>query len=200
MNIQSKASLHGVESLQAYYTPQEVKLGRERFRNETLTIISEAHRSRQTMPIFTFVRDPVARFLSGVGQALRLNQLGTCTRNGPWKDSVKLLECVLTQIQSEKQFLDEHLEPQIIELYNGIKGLDLHVHVMDLKSMDAVLQIVGLPRRAVSKRHTNGLVAGYNLSLYTLTPKLIQRICFVYRMDALFLHSLLLEFTIPGQK
>ena len=146
------------------------------------------------MPVFTFVRDPVPRFLSSVGQALKLNQLGPCTKKDtPRNDSLGLLDCVLNQIQVTQQYLDEHLEPQIFELYHGMMGLDLQVYVMDLHAMmDIVLPtILSLPDHQQASRrrktHHGSVVAGYNLSLSLLTPHLVERICSVYRMDVLFL-------------
>ena len=185
-----------IGNVQAYYTSLENQLGRDRFEQETRSILQEARDDRYSMPMFTFIRDPVPRFLSSVGQALKLNQLGPCTstKHTPRKDSLGLLECVLNQIQVTQQYLDEHLEPQIFELYHGMMGLDLPVHVMDLHSaMDVVLQtILGLPdpQQASRRRKTHGsVVAGYNLSISLLTPQLVERICTVYRMDVLFLQE-----------
>jgi len=193
MNIQGPDLLPGVVgSLQAYYTKLENQWGRERFENETRTILDEAfYARRHEMPIFTFLRDPVDRFISGVGQALKLNQLGDCTRSRTKKDSLELLDCVLNEIQTKKHYLDEHLEPQIFELYHGMMGLDLDVSVMDLTTMDMVLQkVLGVstttPRRTTRR---NGLVVGYNLSTSLLTPNLVERICSIYNMDVLLLHE-----------
>jgi hypothetical protein len=190
MNVRSTELLPGIGKLQSYYTSRENQLGHERFENETMTILGEARRASKTMPIFTFLRDPVARFLSGVGQALKLNRLGPCTKNRSQKDSLDLLDCILTEIQVKKLYLDEHLEPQIFELYHGMMGFDLQVHVMDLKTMDIVLeQVLGLRAQDKSRRQTRGLVAGYNLSLSLLTPTLVERICSVYRIDVLLVHE-----------
>ena len=98
----------------------------------------------------------------------------------------------MNQIQVTQQYLDEHLEPQIFELYHGMMGLDLPVHVMDLQAMDVVLQtILGLPDhiQASRKRTKGSVVAGYNMSISILTPKLVERICSIYRMDVLFLQE-----------
>jgi hypothetical protein len=202
MNIVQSTDSQNVSggNVQAYYTPLENQLGRDRFEEETRRILQEARDNRNGMPVFTFVRDPVPRFLSGVGQALKLNGLGPCSTKDdttPRKDSLGLLECVLNQIQGTQQqyrYLDEHLEPQIFELYHGMMGLgDLPVHVMDLPSaMDVVLQTVLGHQQASRRRTTHGSVvaaAGYNLSLSILTPQLVERICSVYRMDVLFLQE-----------
>ena len=193
MNIQSTDSLTGIGTVQAYYTPRENQLGRDRFENETMCILKEARDERKVMPVFTFVRDPVTRFLSSVGQALKLNQLGSCTKGTTRKDSLALLDCVLTRIQVTQQYLDEHLEPQIFELYHGMMGLDLRVHVMDMNAIDIVLQtILGLPVdhiQASRRKNKGSVVAGYNMSISILTPKLVERICSIYRMDVLFLQE-----------
>jgi hypothetical protein len=198
----------------AYYTPREQNLGREEFHNQTLSILTQLHESQHqqlssssnSMPFFTFLRDPVTRFLSSVGQALRLNKLHPCNTPPKKGDTLALLECVLQKIQDKESFLDEHLVPQALELYHGMMGLDLQVQVMDLSAIGPVLQhlvVLGLPTATTSTTSTTSttttsietrrsstqgrLVAGFNLSTALLTPSLVQRICTVYQMDSLML-------------
>lgn len=194
-----------ITHVEAYYTPREQQLGREVFENQTMVILSQARLEQQQqqqsstkMPIFTFLRDPVPRFLSSVGQALKLSKLAACTMQlEKERDTLVLLDCVLNKIQEKESFLDEHLEPQIFELYHGMMGLDLNVKVVDLKAMDAILdQWLGSSSRDISRRHTKGLVAGFNLSTALLTTELIQRICRVYQMDTLFLEETKVSSTI----
>ncbi len=189
----SDATKNTFTLVHAYYTPQEQTMGREKFGNETRNILDQVQMSQQqgdtTRTIFTFLRDPVGRFLSAIGQALKLNKLGSCTRKiGTRRDTLQLLECVLSKIEDDDLFLDEHLEPQMFELYHGMMGLDLDVQVMDLKWIDFTLELLlGFPSREVSRRQTKGLVAGFNLSTALLTPALIHRICTVYYVDVLLL-------------
>ena len=181
-------------SVDAYYTPREQELGWEKFQNETMTILhriaqDQQQQKRSLMPIFTFLRDPVPRFLSSVGQALKLNNLGSCTKHiRVQRDTVQLLNCILLEIQQSKRFLDEHLEPQVFELYYGTMNMNLNMYLMDLKSMDMVLQdVFGVSSHQLSRRQSKGSVLGFNLSMAWLTPQLISRICAVYSMDVLFL-------------
>ena len=199
MNIVNKdmqdSSKLPVSSVDAYYTPREQALGLEKFQNETMVIWHQVAKEQQqqgnrSMPIFTFLRDPVPRFLSSVGQALKLNNLGSCVKHvRVKKDTLQLLNCILLEIQQTKRFPDEHLEPQIFELYHGTMGMNLDIYLMDLKkSMDMVLQdLFGVPSHRLSRRQSKGLVLGFNLSIALLTPEVISRICTMYSMDVLFL-------------
>ena len=199
MNIVNKdmgeSSTLQASRVDAYYTPREQQLGSEKFQNATMAIWHQISKDQQEqekriMPIFTFLRDPVPRFLSSVGQALKLNNLGPCIEHVRAKrDTLQLLNCVLLEIEQTKRFLDEHLEPQIFELYHGTMGMDLNIYLMDLKeSMDMVLQdLFGVPSQQLSRRQSKGLLLGFNLSMAVLTPEVISRICAVYSMDVLFL-------------
>lgn len=194
-----------VPSVDAYYTPREQALGWEQFQNQTMAIFHQVSKDqqqkqqgKQIMPIFTFLRDPVPRFLSSIGQALKLNNLGSCTKHfRVKKDTLELVDCVLLEIQQSQRYLDEHLEPQIFELYYGTMGVNLNVHLMDLKAMGGVLQdLFGLPSHQLSRRQSKGLVLGFNLSVALLTPEVISRICTVYSMDVLFLRETKVTSTI----
>lgn len=195
MNFRTASSglmqVRGDSKAEAYYTPREREMGRYQFENETMAILLKAMSSGRDMPVFTFLRDPVSRFLSSVGQALKLNQLGTCTKHANSKDTVDLLVCILDHIQTNKHFLDEHLEPQIFELYHGLMGLDLNVNVMDMTAINVVLTQVFGSHMEMSRRQSHGIrvVAGYNLSTSILTQELVERICSAYEMDVLFLQE-----------
>jgi hypothetical protein len=199
-----------------YYTAQERALGRQAFENQTFSILKRIIETAQhSMPFFTFLRDPVPRFLSSIGQALQLNRLGPChhhhhhhhhhhaqqNNNNSRDTTEELLDCVLNQIQETKSFLDEHLEPQAFELYHGMMGLDLTIKVMDLPAIGRVLNqlVVGsssstqatttTTTTTVSRRKTRSVMAGFNMSLSVLTPSLRQRICEIYQMDVLLLQQ-----------
>ena len=202
MNFRNPPGSTNGPRIDPYYTPREQELGQERFENRTLSILRQVHMDQtehatatSSMPLFTFLRDPVPRFLSSVGQALRLNKLGACTRQSqqPQKDTLTLLDCVLTLIQDSESFLDEHLEPQIFELYHGMMNLDLRVNVLDLSSMDTMLdRFLGLVPSSDTvsrRRRRSGPVMGYNLSTALLPPRLIHRICKVYQMDVELLRT-----------
>jgi hypothetical protein len=182
----------------AFYTAREHTLGRTQFQNETNLILNDIYKSQhqpaiasRDMPFFTFLRDPVRRFLSGVGQALKLNKVAPCNQQ---QDTVSLIDCVLTKIKDSESFLDEHLEPQAFELYHGIVGLDLSIQVMDISALSALLSHLGFgsgagdaPKRRMSMSSRGSRRTNYNLSVTSLTPSLIERICETYRVDLLLL-------------
>jgi hypothetical protein len=184
----------------AHYTPREQQLGAEAFRNQTLQIMTRIHHSQQqqqhqqqlslkdNMPLFTFLRDPVSRFLSGVSQALKLNRLYPCNVRS---DTNELLECVLSKMSAKNTFLDEHLIPQAFSLYKGVMGLDLGITVMDLPHISTALKGLGIKTEARARRNI-GLVQGFNLSsssVSLLTPSLVQHICQLYQVDVLLLKA-----------
>lgn len=189
----STMNVRGDPRVEPYYTPQEQALGREGFHRqaeETLRRAGKLKTSRGWSTIFTFLRDPVTRFLSGVGQSLKLNKLGPCNKENPG-DTVRLLECVLSKIQDKESFLDEHLEPQAFELYHGMMGHNLTVNVLDLKSIGNSLKGILGPSssQSTTRRQRKGLVSGYNLSSALLPSSIIERICTVYRMDVLLIKT-----------
>ena len=185
--------------VEAYYTPQEKRLGKDEFHARALQTFQRAWneqnqpgsaRTKPTGPIFTFLRDPISRFLSGVGQSLKLNKLRPCNKQYP-SDTVGLIDCVLSKIANKQSFLDEHLEPQAFELYHGMMGMNLTVKVFDMKDIGKTLEAILGPglRQSASRRRSHGFVAGYNLSSSILTQPLVRRICALYRVDILLLDT-----------
>ena len=164
----------------AFYTTKERQLGKEVFHQQSHQIMRQVYRYQQEQhisrrqnvavnsmnqkrdlvvsPIFTFLRDPVSRFLSSIGQALQLNGLGSCRRKHDKmrKDqnhenkyhstdsqqtqpsanvmTIELLDCVLAKIESNQFFLDQHLLPQSFQLYTAVMDFDIGIAVMDLST------------------------------------------------------------------
>ena len=205
MNIQDNPVVN------PYYTPKEQQIGRLAFRNATEDILRNIYKSQKQqsslsaiatsnhveMPFFTFLRDPVPRFISGIGQAIKLNKLGPCLTNAENK-ATNLLECILDQINTTKYFIDEHLVPQSFELYHGLQGIDLKLQVMDMSSIERVLQNLGFglagaidnskKRRSMTMnaRRYSGIINGLR-NPSKLPQSLILRICEIYRVDVLLL-------------
>ena len=177
----------------AFYTPREQQLGQEHFFNTTRRIMADISKAQKeslcTMPIFTFLRDPVDRFISSVGQALKLNKLHPCSTKS--KDTPELLKCVVDKIKRKGLFLDEHLVPQSFELYYGVMGYDIAIRVLDLSSIGQVLKKLGFSSDHSSgrRRKGQGLVAGFNLSTSLLSPSILNEICSLYDVDVRLLHQ-----------
>jgi hypothetical protein len=210
MNVKNLPDHHPSIGVDAFYTPREQQLGQEAFQKEALKVMNRIQNQTQqqmqqyqevdTMPIFTFLRDPVPRFLSSIGQALRLGRLHPC--NVQSNGTIELVHCVLAKIDKTQSFLDEHLIPQVFELYMGMMGLDLSVTVMDLSHLSTALEglfgstfVLG-SHSAIRRRKSPTLVRGFNLSLAVLPPTLIDQICQLYRVDVLLLHMTRVSTTI----
>ncbi|KAG7339476.1 sulfotransferase family protein [Nitzschia inconspicua] len=121
----------------------------------------------RTAHIFSFVRDPAVRFLSGVGQVLsmdsRRQKLMPCV---PYLSQderpVEFIRCVLDKMQGKLlddtgdrtnnhnmnetrfDFLDLHMLPQVYELYDGVlERDDVPIHLIDLANLDTFCRVAG---------------------------------------------------------
>lgn len=208
MNVKNHQDHHPSIAVDSFYTPREQELGQEAFHKEALKVMNRVQNQTQqqpqqeqevdTMPIFTFLRDPVPRFLSSIGQALRLGRLHPCNLRS--NGTIELVLCVLAKINKTQSFLDEHLIPQAFELYMGMMGLDLGVTVMDLPHLSTALEgLFGpsfLESHSAVRRKSPTLVQGFNLSQALLPPTVIFQICQLYRVDVLLLQMTQVSTTI----
>lgn len=74
---------------------------------------------------FTNIRDPVLRFLSCVGEMLRLQKYKMLQGCASLNTTTELLKCVLTQIEykarpDHRDYLNLHLLPQSCVLLSGV--------------------------------------------------------------------------------
>jgi len=155
-----------------------------------------------THAVYSFLRDPVSRFVSSVNQVVRFYKnkwcdMDRCTLLPPCltkhaNNTPGLLECFLDLLETRDFFLDPHLMPQSFLLYGTIKDLDLSVELMDLKDLSPVLEGIYPTEKLrlsntkhTAKAHT---VLGFDLSgIGVLTPELIRRICYLYQVDMVLL-------------
>ncbi len=190
---------------------QEARWSTTSFTQRTMHIMTSVATHPDTMMAFSFVRDPVTRFLSGVGQVL-VNQdfdplFPHCRNKGddvgrvvnatatarvthdiPSATTVMtnaMLDCVITTIQKERSYLNEHLEPQTFELYRGVRELDIPVLLLPLPYISALVQHAGMnaTRRRSVAMEQDGLIQEYWLKRDMLTRSVVSRICELYEMD-----------------
>lgn len=149
--------------------------------------------------LFSFCRDPVLRFLSSLGQLLSMPQrhhkLAPCHLHR--RSARKLVSCVLDKITDSgdyRNYLDPHFMPQVYELYSSVQGKsEIGIQLFSLSSLDQLQRSCSIhegpsnPSRYRVARHDSGFS---KLSVRSLTLHLTDRICQVYVMDVLFLHSL----------
>lgn len=160
--------------------------------------------------LFTFMRDPVSRFLSSLGQMLSMHQrvkLKPCINIANNTD--ELMHCVLDKIEAKGifdpasgngyrrgnrpvtyDFLDQHLTPQSIELLSSVQNTDLSPMVMPMDEMSVFLEACteGPPKKMRSVSH-NTTVGKFYVDESVLTPELVARICSVYHWDVEFLQQ-----------
>eukprot|EP00977_Amphora_coffeiformis_P006245 scaffold1341_cov178-Amphora_coffeaeformis.AAC.22 len=170
------------------------------------TEIVESKNHNSSLPyeigVFSFVRDPVSRFVSAVRQVVQLDRCGDCRdcvkSSFGSKNTTQLISCLLDVMETKNSYLDRHLTPQTFTLYNALGGQDIHVDLMDLADLDSVLDGL-LPDRNVSDATVNantGTTRGFNVSgVAILPPELIRRVCRFYEVDLRLLRetSLLTE-------
>jgi hypothetical protein len=152
-----------------YYSKREKSMGRDEFERLSSRVMQRVCESQQhqnqhqyeTMPqdkgkqhpqenkravvhTFSFLRDPVPRFLSSVAQVLKLRlwhkRLYPCYEHNTTE---QLVDCVLTKLEQDQgpsSFLEMHLAPQSFELYKQVMNYDIHITLMDISHLDTVLQ------------------------------------------------------------
>jgi hypothetical protein len=144
--------------------------------NANATASETASSSSSPAVVFTFVRCPVHRFLSAVGQLLSARHrferhFGSCDPNPNQTtattttssdtveslhnidDTRRLLQCTLDILEKSVQtngpssFLDVHLDPQVYQMRTSVNDKDVGILVLDLKHISNVLSILR-PRSA----------------------------------------------------
>jgi hypothetical protein len=186
-----------------YHHPLRSKIGETAFRNVTKTLVGQvANSSPDNAVLFTFVRDPATRFLSGLGQLLsmwqRVHKVEPCL--APTTISTPdFLHCMLDLIENDgRNFLDPHLVPQAYELVSAVQDFDLEMRIFDLSQLNDVLGSCGAGNKDVSKHYMSQThdkkqwddYPNLSMSANVLTPDLLQRICKLYHVDVLMLHEL----------
>ena len=185
-----------------FYSKREKSMGHTEFETTCHNIMSRVNQKQRqpssSVDVFTFLRDPVPRFLSSLGQVLKLREwhkkLYPCYEHYTTSD---LVDCVLTKIETSQSFLEQHLAPQSFELYKIVSGYDISVTVMNMSLMDQVL-VETLDAKEYlqgqKERSTTGSLIRrfpqFKLTPDVLTPQTINRICKVYEVDAQMLKQI----------
>jgi hypothetical protein len=146
--------------------------------------------------LFTYIRDPVLRFLSCVGEMLGPQKYKLLQGCASLNTTMELLECVLTEIEykapNHRDYLNLHLVPQSYELLSGVMNkYDLPFTIVDLSHshIETVVAACGgsLPKQRNKFRSKTGIppkhFPHFRLELSVLTPELVARICKLYAAD-----------------
>ena len=132
---------------------------------------------------FSFLRDPVKRFVSGVKQIETNKKFGIFFPE--CKRGAVDLDCVLGILEDSGSFINPHLLPQLFELYHNLGGSDFGVVVTDLANMGSFMSGLGISELTNARERGNT-----TKSTSTVSPTQIRRICKLYKMDVDFLRSM----------
>jgi hypothetical protein len=145
-----------------------------------------------TPGFFTYIRCPVLRFLSCVGEMLGPQKYKMLQGCASLNTTTELLECVLTEIEykapDNRNHLNLHLVPQSYELLSGVMNqYDLPYTVLDLSHIETVVAACGgsIPKQKKFRSKT-GIpkhFPRFRLEPSVLTPELVARICNLYAAD-----------------
>ena len=146
----------------------------------------------KTVRTFTFLRDPVKRFLSSLAQVLKLRvwhkRLHPCYEHNMTE---QLVDCVLDKLETGS-FPEMHLAPQSFELYKQVMGYDIEIDVMDLSKIGEVLLQLG--GAVVQKeRSTAGSFIRrfpqFKLTMEVMSASRTQRVCKIYAADVAMIRA-----------
>lgn len=145
----------------------------------------------------SFLREPISRFLSSVGETIRQNHIFGCTtllksstytNNNTAKDTI---QCIIKDILSRGTIIETHYTPSAIELYLSDSGNGVY---LSLYHMYPYLQIFlndilkydnsHINLRSATSKAYNGY---FDLSMDDLGYDMVQDICKIYRMDVILL-------------
>jgi hypothetical protein len=165
---------------ETFYMHDEREMGHEKYAHELARV--REHWSDDSF-LFSFMRDPVKRFVSGVTQIENNKSFGDCFPE--CKRGADDLDCVLGILEDSGSFINPHLLPQLFELYHNLGGSDFGVVVTDLANMGSFMSGLGISQLTNARGRGNA-----TKSTSTVSPTQIRRICKLYKMDVDFLRSM----------
>ena len=193
----SKEMLHGKIRITRPQLVQNVS----NFVNEI--IAKQAMQDGNDNVVLSFIRDPVVRFLSQVGETIRQGVKHPMGHPGPVfgcrdKNIAKeAIQCIIDEIKVNGTIVDKHYTPAAIELYLadsrrsvGSKGVNINLY--DMKYLGLFLNRLRYTsshvkmRSATSKEYNEY----FNFAIDDLSNEMIQDICKIYEMDVILLNSI----------
>ena len=164
------------------------------------TTKTKTTRTITTVPMFTFLRDPILRFPSSLGQVVnnRPDLFQSCSDQST--NAVEFVDCVLATMERTGQYINVHLSPQAYELYIGFQGMEDFdeeelggVYVMDMKTSFTVFaeQVMGVtPDKLQRQQSRQGdLLYGKFVVDKDVSLTFVDRICELYRVDVLLIQE-----------
>ena len=170
------------------------------FVNEIIT--KQAMQGDNDSVVLSFIRDPVVRFLSQVGETIRQGVSHPMGHPGPvfgCRDKntpTETIQCVINEIKVNGTIVDTHYTPAAIELYladsrrsAGSKGVNINLY--DMKYLSLFLNRLHYSSHVKMRSATSKEYNGYfDFAIDDLRNDMIQDICKIYQMDVILLHSI----------
>ena len=165
-----------------------------KLRLDHIQSIAEAQERQLLFPVFTLVRDPVDRFLSGVQQVMHYND---DFRSKCLKKTAKMtIQCAIEDVTRTSFRRDVHLVPMAMHLRLFDEYDDLKVAVFHLKDIKHVLRYLGATGEAATHTHdrTQEKYATSKV-LATMTANdcdehMLRDICGIYAVDVAMMRSM----------
>ena len=192
-----------------YYSKREKALGRPLFEEECTDIMRMVFHQQNAKGAkvsgktraFTFLRDPVKRFLSSVAQVLKLRvwhkRLYPCYE---YNSTGQLVDCVLEKLETGS-FPEMHLAPQSFELYKQVMNFDIEIEVIDLADIGLVMGELGagnIPKERSTTGSTIRKFPQFRFTMDVMDMQRIHRVCKVYAADVQMLYETKVTETICG--
>ena len=154
---------------------------------EALKIVKESNAN--DAKVFTVIRDPVSRFLSGISQQLdSVNKTKTneCVKATPRST----IDCVLDKIQEFGLQFNVHYIPQAVNLKGVLRGQKIPVEIFEMKDLPQILTQFGADTsmRENPGDAKDGILAEIDSSI--LDDELIKTICELFAIDVDMMHYL----------
>jgi len=157
--------------------------------------------------MFAFLRDPLDRFISSLGQAMgasgsERNHVGRefqakCIKGATYtlQNSRDTLQCCIDYVKEEGFYFEVHFTPQAVEV--GFATQMYHVPVAVFKFEDSYQTVLTEIGADPNMKRRGGDMRGYrpspvltNMTSADYTPELIRQICELYEVDVIMHRSL----------
>lgn len=160
-------------------------------RNAVERVEKDQREGRADHVIFSFVREPVSRFLSSVGEFLHSRNKKKICLEATTRD---MLHCLLQTLKATGLQLDQHFAPAAVDLYMfSLLGQPARISLLPLNKMGEFRHMFGLPDTRVKSAVSSASYSGYNLSLSDLDADMLRDVCRLYEVDVILMRSLGIE-------
>ena len=164
---------------------------REEFEGKSARKLQSIQAHGQHAKVFTVIRDPVSRFISGVKQHLGMGSVLVKKRNPCVKSTPHdTVDCVLKKIEEKGPKLDVHYVPMAVNLKAVLRGRNISIDIYQMDDLPVILKRFGASPdyRERSGNESPGILS--EITIDTLDVARIARICKHYEIDVDMMHHL----------